>query len=411
MSQSPSASPVGYVPNSGRGTVDLVTSCVFTLSLCVWSAIHMNVRRVETGGWKRFSQKLQWAVLASFVPEYVLWTAMQQFLSARELYKQRNQTALTDEAESAPESSTTPAVESAHSNCPVVAFRPDGHREPWTLYHGYFALMGGIVLKVKEELKIKDNDGRDCMTITPWGVLRLTQWNMLPDIPKVEIDARCKSDGVAKGLICVQVSWFFIQTIARKVAGLPITFLELNTLAHIGCAVALYMIWWFKPQDVTVPFTVDFTACDQCHYILRGNNFGARGLIAETLNKETIEDVGHFSSVAQVVLVSALSLLYGGVHAIVWNAGFPSIAEQRLWRIASCLVGGEGFILALSLWKGASLEVGSRPYVITVGFVVVLLVPYLLGRLYLVTESFISVRSLPHGAYDTVAWVNFVPHV
>jgi len=32
-------------------------------------------------------------------------------------------------------------------------------------------------------------------------------------------------------------------------------------------------------------------------------------------------------------------------------------------------------------------------------------------RLYLVLEAFISVRSLPVGAYQTVDWVGFLPHI
>jgi len=32
-------------------------------------------------------------------------------------------------------------------------------------------------------------------------------------------------------------------------------------------------------------------------------------------------------------------------------------------------------------------------------------------RLYLVVEAFISVRSLPVGAYETVNWVEFLPHI
>jgi hypothetical protein len=46
------------------------------------------------------------------------------------------------------------------------------------------------------------------------------------------------------------------QTITRQVAGLPITLLELNTLAHVTCAVLMYFIWWKKPQNVDELFEV-----------------------------------------------------------------------------------------------------------------------------------------------------------
>ncbi len=36
---------------------------------------------------------------------------------------------------------------------------------------------------------------------------------------------------------------------------------------------------------------------------------------------------------------------------------------------------------------------------------------YTVGRVYIVIEIFLSQRSLPSGAFDTVQWTNFVPHV
>ena len=39
------------------------------------------------------------------------------------------------------------------------------------------------------------------------------------------------------------------------------------------------------------------------------------------------------------------------------------------------------------------------------------LVAYLFSRAFLVVESFISVRSLPAGAYDTVSWIDNWPHI
>jgi hypothetical protein len=37
--------------------------------------------------------------------------------------------------------------------------------------------------------------------------------------------------------------------------------LELNTVAHIACAIILYLISWLKPKDVTVPQTVKVPEC------------------------------------------------------------------------------------------------------------------------------------------------------
>lgn len=36
---------------------------------------------------------------------------------------------------------------------------------------------------------------------------------------------------------------------------------------------------------------------------------------------------------------------------------------------------------------------------------------YVLARLYLLAEVFLSLRSLPAGCYDTVVWLRLWPHV
>src|SRR2546430_14520202 len=80
-----------YVPNpTGRGTVGLLTSCVLTLFLCVWTAIHINVFPKSISGAIRTMWKAVWAGLALLAPEFVLWTAMTQFDIAREFRNTRN---------------------------------------------------------------------------------------------------------------------------------------------------------------------------------------------------------------------------------------------------------------------------------------------------------------------------------
>src|SRR5271154_2319138 len=77
-----SASPSYVAGPSGRGTVGLLTQCVVTLLLCVWTAIHLNI---DSSGkwWKRYVKKIGWALTAMFAPELVLWRAWSQLVVAR----------------------------------------------------------------------------------------------------------------------------------------------------------------------------------------------------------------------------------------------------------------------------------------------------------------------------------------
>jgi hypothetical protein len=66
-----------------RGTWDLIVSCVLTLVICVWSALHLNVPVDTSRLRERNTRRLRWVLLGIFAPEVVVSTAFAQFLTAR----------------------------------------------------------------------------------------------------------------------------------------------------------------------------------------------------------------------------------------------------------------------------------------------------------------------------------------
>ena len=77
---------VAWFPSpTTRGTWDLFQSCVFTFTLCVSTALHLNVPFVSEGKWKLFLRKAKWVFLGIVAPEVVLYTAIDQWLQARAL--------------------------------------------------------------------------------------------------------------------------------------------------------------------------------------------------------------------------------------------------------------------------------------------------------------------------------------
>ena len=103
--------------------------------------------------------------------------------------------------------------------------------------------------------------------------------------------------------------------------------------------------------------------------------------------------------------LSIMGFIYGGVHLLSWNSHFPTASERILWRIAGCVIAGGGFVI-LGLME---ISIKRWRYLVSV---IISLFALLIGfmRLYLVLEAFISVRSLPYGAYQTVGWVGMLPH-
>ena len=77
-----------------------------------------------------------------------------------------------------------------------------------------------------------------------------------PSITKEEIDDRSKGDALSKGIALLQITWFIIQLIARRVQGLTITELELTTAALAGLNSVMYLFWWSKPLGVQFPIVI-----------------------------------------------------------------------------------------------------------------------------------------------------------
>jgi hypothetical protein len=250
-----------YVPDPpGRGTFDLLSSCIITMSLCVWTAIHINIYPEHIPFWTRFWHKIGWATLALIAPECVLWRAADQFRTARLLSKRVNELH-ERKSECTPQPSSGTENKLPGSN--VITLEADfvdlENRKPekWGLLHGFFAVMGGFVITLKGRDKYEELF-QNRFTITPRGILLLAELDLLPEVSQRIIRARSKADKLAKALVCFQVSWMVIQTTARKISGLPITLIELNTLAHVMCAAILYLVWWNKPQNVSEPIEIPF---------------------------------------------------------------------------------------------------------------------------------------------------------
>jgi hypothetical protein len=69
----------------GRGTFNILSSCLTTMLLCVWTSVHLNIP--DQNGWTRqnFLRKPGWLLLAVLAPELVAWNAWEQRQIAREL--------------------------------------------------------------------------------------------------------------------------------------------------------------------------------------------------------------------------------------------------------------------------------------------------------------------------------------
>ena len=95
--------------------------------------------------------------------------------------------------------------------------------------------MGGFVVDVSHLHKTLSR-----LTMSPKGAAFLARHGHSLKISDSTIRDKSKADILTKTLVCVQVGWTLVQTIARRIVGYPITLLEVHTLVHVGCAVRIY---------------------------------------------------------------------------------------------------------------------------------------------------------------------------
>ena len=70
---------------SRRGTLPLLYSCLSSLMLCVWTALHLNLPAPTDTYASYVRRYVKWSAVAVFCPEILLWIAWRQFNSARSL--------------------------------------------------------------------------------------------------------------------------------------------------------------------------------------------------------------------------------------------------------------------------------------------------------------------------------------
>lgn len=81
----------GWVQSpKGRGTWEILYSNMFTLGLCVFTAIHLNVGPSGRTEFQYWLHKCKWVLITVFFPELTLYMAGKQWFTANRLRKKLN---------------------------------------------------------------------------------------------------------------------------------------------------------------------------------------------------------------------------------------------------------------------------------------------------------------------------------
>ncbi|KIM22217.1 hypothetical protein M408DRAFT_28855 [Serendipita vermifera MAFF 305830] len=421
--------------NSQRNLANIVWSCLFTIFLCTWAAVHPNVhfraekrnqRWTEEWLWdpvhEILTYKLPLFLWALLVPEYILAWAVRQYIQAG-----------------------------------VVSKEVPG----WTRTHGYFMIMGGFHLfrlpAEASSIPMPLKSSKPSKFVFPSG--RHSRKDEIPvcplkfeDVPvdileiitptEIELKDRSKNDFLTKVIVLLQTMWFFIQCITRGAQRLPLTELEVVALAYATLNLSIYYFWWEKPRNIECPVRVYKTSTasheESGEKVYEWDTNRAFRWMEKTvmyisgeqdcfviISKETSIPMfwsGRLkaSRVGEAGLgPSILGIAFGAIHCIAWSSKFPSHSEAVLWRISCIAMITLPFIttiaciieLAHQRTEKVTTQVVNIIFCIGSVFLILSAWLYMVGRIATLVIAFTTLRSLPPAAYTTVCWTTLIPHI
>ena len=315
--------------------------------------------------------------------------------------------------------------------------------------HGFFIIMGGFHL-FKHSSKetgnnyqcISEEDDEPLHPLMASDLLRYSESFTMPT--EAEIEDRGKSDWLAKSLALLQTSWFVLQCIARGIKHLPVTHLEIVTLAYAAMNFVIYAFWWNKPLNVNRPVRVfrksgesersekQLQSISEAQistwesvigglgkifmFIIGGQDMGVNPRREDRVPRFWANSTENKAMIADLIMLG-VGIFFGAIHCIAWGFSFPTHTELLMWRISSAaLTAVPAYIplmFSLGFWLG-HMDFNTAADIIA-GIVVFSILPvgilYVIARVFTLILAFTSLRDLPPGAFDTVHWTTFIPHV
>ncbi|KAJ7053322.1 hypothetical protein C8F01DRAFT_1330088 [Mycena amicta] len=361
--------------NKCRRLFDVVWGCLATIFACTWVSVHPNVPRPDSSALSLFWRRLWMMIVAILAPEFMVGFAARQYFVARRFSKKFK-----------------------------VSKR-----------HGFFISMGGFVSRSNHQPIVTSHQLH--------GVP-----GYLADIQAVreqDIKDKSKGDALSKGVAIAQQIWFTTQCLARVHQHLPVTQLELVTLAFAVVNVFVSLLWFRKPLDVQEPLMVGPEDSEEA--FSRGNDnpqkmalgnqiWGSMTGIYPDYNPAASTPVPPFWSSDQedgsgtaVSSDPALRMecmvggVFGAIHSAAWHTDFPTTKERLMWRICSLVVS------VLPVW---GFTITSRESLsMSKGISLLFLSLYVIARTILIVLAFAAFRSLPPGTFVDVNWTVYIPHL
>ena len=307
--------------------------------------------------------------------------------------------------------------------------------------HGFFIISGGFHLfkhSSKEKSGTQSISQEDDDPLHPLLASDLTHDDVYSFAMPTEAEIKDKgeSDWLAKSLVLLQTSWFVMQCIARAIKHLPVTHLEIVTLAYAAINFVIYVFWWNKPLNVNRPVRV-FRKSDVEEAIseapilaseANGNGLDEMLMFIGGYQDDSVDlsredkvprfwanSTGNGVMIADIIMLG-VGICFGAIHCIAWHFSFPTHPELSIWRISSIAITAVPFYIALMFSLGIwllSMDFETANIIGGISLISLFLafILYIVARVFTLVLAFTSLRDLPPGAFDTVHWTTFIPHI
>jgi len=234
----------------------------------------------------------------------------------------------------------------------------------------------------------------------------------LPQITEDEIGDLNKGDIFVKFLAVSQISWLCFQLVTRVARKLPITQLEIVTLAFAVTSIITYALLYSRPKDVQTVRELDATKYPTPAEISQIAAVGPEYMFDLQRDISIPNSAGPTTKENDFTAsVTAPLLLFGGLHLLAWNYEFPTPVEGILWQ-ASAILTIAAFPFTDMLARIPSDHRFAPPYsalmIETIaGSMLVVLVA---ARLFILVEVVRSLAYQPSESFYTT-WAANVPHM
>lgn len=332
--------------DTSRSSWDLVWTCLSTIFACTWTVLCLNVppRRYHNsrgGQFSRLPKKVLVWLISVLCPELVAWIAVEDYFRARQLAIYCN----AIQAEVNYEVSRRPTL-SQQTESPQngqVPMRPVPVK--WTTRQGFCINMGGLAVQTQDAWLFT-------ISRKTIGVFVRAGLVKSSDFDDEDIKDQAKVDALGKLFTVVQSAWLTCNIIARVAYSLPISPLELTTVAYVALGLLIAGFWWLKPKDMTTSIAIPLQcnrddlpveilqvmdaspeSCIQLRADVIAQNAAAGhatksplstssnrknpyvlGYEPERLPKSTEDDLSHSAKALNVILATLLVITFGAVH-------------------------------------------------------------------------------------------------